>query len=196
MEGMRECLGWLSNCSNEQSCPQNWLEHAVSEIPTRVECHVCGQSVAMVGTEEGLRSERGLAAFPTVPPMALPGSAPMPSMNEGPITAGAPTPEPARLPTPVPAQVQWVCTLANGEVIRVDKPSMVIGRSRTCDIVIASAKVSRQHASVSSSGGELWIEDLGSANGVWHDGEKVTRTKIGHGDTFTISDETLLFEAR
>jgi pSer/pThr/pTyr-binding forkhead associated (FHA) protein len=62
--------------------------------------------------------------------------------------------------------------------------------------VIPSAKVSRQHASLTRVDGELYIEDLGSANGVWLNGEKVTRAKITAGDTFTISDETLLFEER
>lgn len=224
---MRECLGWISSCTNEQSCPQNWLEHAVTEIPLQVGCHVCGQEVSLVITVEALEAEAaqgGLAAFPVVPPIAF-GAAtgggtglPLGGGPDGFVPVGASSEEgsgdgsvdpfdhaeedPARLPdsirqpTPVPVRRQWVCTLASGETIRVDKDSMVIGRSRTCDIVIPSAKVSRQHASITFSGGELWIEDLGSANGVWHDGEKVTRTKVAHGDTFTISDEVLRFEVR
>lgn len=196
---MRECLGWQTSCDNDTSCPQNWLEHAVTELPTEVRCHVCGRGVALHDTEEafdGAERAGQLAAFPVVPPIGL-GATPeiVPAAQVGRMPE--PTPEPAfepRAPTPVPARREWVCTLANGESIRVDKASMTIGRSRTCDIVIPSAKVSRQHASVSLSGGELWIEDLGSANGVWHDGEKVTRTKVANGDTFTISDETLLFE--
>ena len=81
-------------------------------------------------------------------------------------------------------------------MIRVDKDTMIIGRSRTCDVVIPSAKVSRQHASLSRVDGDLYIEDLGSANGVWLNGEKITRAKVNPGDTFTISDETLMFEDR
>ena len=73
---------------------------------------------------------------------------------------------------------------------------MIVGRSRTCDIVIPSAKVSRQHASLTRTDADLYIEDLGSANGVWLNGEKVTRVKINPGDTFTISDETLVFDNR
>lgn len=209
---MRECLGWLTSCDNEQSCPQNWLEHAVTEIPREVACHVCGRGVALVESADKVEHHAAsgtLAAFPTVPPIAREGGAaaavaPEPVRAERfgelseppPEPARAPTPVPARAPTPVPARRMWVCTLANGEAIRIDKDAMVIGRSRTCDIVIPSAKVSRQHASISRTGGELFIEDLGSANGVWHDGEKVTRTKISNGATFTISDETLLFEVR
>lgn len=222
---MRECLGWMTNCTNEQSCPQNWLEHAVTEIPRRIQCHVCGSEVSLVGSPEAYTAaaEGGtVVSFPVVPPIALgaegqpaftdprgpapasppDGPSPGPNYDEGLLNGhaegGVPSPadDPVRAPTPVPGRRQWVCTLANGETIRVDKDAMVIGRSRTCDIVIPSAKVSRQHAKVSFSGGELWIEDLGSANGVWHNGEKVAQTKVGNGDTFTISDETLLFEVR
>ncbi|MCB9649595.1 MAG: FHA domain-containing protein [Deltaproteobacteria bacterium] len=73
---------------------------------------------------------------------------------------------------------------------------MTVGRSRTCDIVIPSAKVSRQHASLSLTGIDLFIEDLGSANGVWLNGEKITRTRVSEGDVYTISDETLSFSMR
>ena len=73
---------------------------------------------------------------------------------------------------------------------------MIVGRSRTCDVVIPSAKVSRQHASLTKVNGELFIEDLGSANGVWLNGEKITRVKVSEGDVYTISDETLTFESR
>lgn len=190
---MRECLGWITNCPNEHSCPQNWLELAVSEIPTDVACHVCDQSVALVPTEEELeaRARRDqLVAFPAVPCTGLGGAA-RPS-------AGAPAPAPPpprRAPTPAPARV-WHVTLTNGETVRVDKDTMVVGRSRTCDVVIPSAKVSRQHASLSLAGTDLHIEDLGSANGVWLNGEKITRTRVSPGDVYTISDETLTFDMR
>ncbi len=62
--------------------------------------------------------------------------------------------------------------------------------------MIPSAKVSRQHASLSRVDGDYFIEDLGSANGVWLNGEKITRIKVSHGDVYTISDELLTFEQR
>lgn len=192
---MRECLGWLTTCANDQSCPQNWLERSVTEIPLSLQCHVCSRTVTLVDREarmQELTQEGRLVAFPVVPPIALGRAAeaapgPRETDDSGQLRPAV---------TPSPGVRAWVCTLANGEAIRIDKASMVIGRSRTCDVVIPSAKVSRQHASVTLSGGELWIEDLGSANGVWHDGEKITRIKVASGDTFTISDETLRFEVR
>jgi pSer/pThr/pTyr-binding forkhead associated (FHA) protein len=62
--------------------------------------------------------------------------------------------------------------------------------------VIASSKVSRRHCSVSRENGEFFIEDLGSPNGLWRDGVKVTKEKIRDGDEFMISDEVLKFVYR
>ncbi len=185
---MRECLGWITNCPNDAGCPQNWLELAVSEIPVTVECHVCGRGVDLI-LEEGELQTRPLAAFPVVPCAGRAAGALSPS----PVVA-APANELSIEPPP-PAR-NWVVGLQNGELIRIDKDTMIIGRSRTCDVVIPSAKVSRQHASLSRVDGDLFIEDLGSANGVWLNGEKITRAKVNPGDTFTISDETLVFEDR
>ncbi|MEL7370309.1 MAG: FHA domain-containing protein [Myxococcota bacterium] len=183
---MRECLGWITNCPNDAGCPQNWLELAVSETPTAIGCHVCGRQVELVVEAKELEAHP-LAAFPVVPcaGRAVPDAAPlMPS----------PDPSPELSLEPPPPARQWVVGLQNGEIIQIDKDTMIIGRSRTCDVVIPSAKVSRQHASLSNLQGELYIEDLGSANGVWLNGEKITRAKVSPGDTFTISDETLRFD--
>ena len=140
-----------------------------------------------------------LVSFPVVPGAGMggaqrPGNGAMPHPVQTPQPSMTP-PAPARAPTPAPQRV-WFCTLANGESIRVDKDTMTVGRSRTCDIVIPSAKVSRQHASLSLTGIDLFIEDLGSANGVWLNGEKITRTRVSEGDVYTISDETLSFSMR
>lgn len=202
---MRERLGWLTSCTNAQSCPQNWLERSVSELPTTVPCHVCRREVNLVKSEERLQAldvEGQVVAFPAVPPISLDSVVQLDGDSGGPAAVPAtydmapparPAPESAPRSAP---RGSWMCTLASGESTRIDRPEMVIGRSRTCDVVIPSAKVSRQHAKLSLQGAELWIEDLGSANGVWHEGVKVTRTRVSSGDTFTISDETLLFEVR
>ena len=204
---MRECLGWVTNCADDKRCPQNWLEYAVTEIPGRVHCHVCDRDVDMVRTEEAFEAAvegRRTSALPIVPPAGAPAlygrfggaplaggatsspaSAPAPAMPSG---GGKPKTEPPRT---------FYCLLASGEAIKIDKDQMVIGRSRTCDIVIPSAKVSRQHASVTRGDAEVFIEDLGSANGVWRNGERLAgKTKILNGDVFTISEETLTFELR
>lgn len=208
---MRECLGWMTNCENKQGCPQNWLELSVSEIPTEVRCGVCESSVSLVTTEDDLYAkdaQQALAAFPVVPCTGVIGiqraatahasnAPPAANANAGRASPGNGAPEKRARPAPVEAPPKiWYCTLQNGESIKMDKDTMIIGRSRTCDIVIPSAKVSRQHASLTRVNDEYFIEDLGSANGVWRAGEKCTRTKVNQGDVFTISDETLTFDQR
>ena len=190
---MRECLGWITNCPNSQTCPQNWLELSVWEIPTTVLCHVCEQNVSLVATEKDLEEKARadiLVAFPVVPCTGFATTNRAPSIALPPME-----PEPVA-PPPAVVERAWFVTLASGESVAVDKETMIVGRSRTCDIVIPSAKVSRQHASLTRTATELYIEDLGSANGVWLNGEKVTRVKVNPGDMFTISDETLVFDNR
>lgn len=172
----------------------NWLELAVSECPVTIKCHVCERSVDLVLTEEELDAkvkQDALSAFPVVPCTGTMGVPRQPTSL--PVNGASVTPDLA--PEPV-VEKTWTVTLQNGEAITIDKDTMIIGRSRTCDVVIPSAKVSRQHASISRVDGDIYIEDLGSANGVWFNGEKVTRAKVAAGDAFTISDETLLFECR
>lgn len=83
-----------------------------------------------------------------------------------------------------------------GRTYSLDKPINVVGRSRTCDICIPSSKVSRQAASISAQEGTFWVEDLGSANGVWMSGERVDRHALQHGDVFLVSDTVLRYEVR
>lgn len=114
-------------------------------------------------------------------------------------SAASPTPAqpPARRPRVAARPASdgtWCVELESGERIAVDKPTMVIGRSRTCDVIIPSAKVSRQHATLTLVGSELFIEDLGSANGTWKGDRKVSREALVPGDQIRISDATLRFE--
>ena len=200
---MRECLGWVTSCPDERRCPMNWLELAVSELPTAVRCHICEQEVQLVLSSDELEANTsdGVAtAFPVVPCAGAPAHDYVPGGGGGgggvPANgaAGAVRPAPAPAPAPAPRPLDMYVTLLSGESIKIDKDTMIVGRSRTCDVIIPSAKVSRQHASISRVNGELYMEDLGSANGVWKDGEKIGRSKISDGDVYTISEETLTFD--
>ncbi|MEX2187867.1 MAG: SpoIIE family protein phosphatase [Pirellulales bacterium] len=73
---------------------------------------------------------------------------------------------------------------------------MVLGRHPECDIVLDSAAVSRQHAALLRTNGEYYIEDLGSRNGTFLNGQLVQgRQELEHGDRLRICDLTLEFFA-
>jgi len=67
----------------------------------------------------------------------------------------------------------------------------LIGRGRHCDLVLDSAKVSREHAVIRREGDGWWIEDLGSSNGTWLGKARVERRRIADGDEYAICAEKL-----
>ena len=55
----------------------------------------------------------------------------------------------------------------------VDKPTVIIGRSTRCDIVLPFEGFSRQHCQLDVEPGKIYITDLGSVNGVFIDGIRI-----------------------
>jgi hypothetical protein len=86
------------------------------------------------------------------------------------------------------AVLQW-----EGRTHRVDKRSVVLGRSRECDIQIEDPNVSRRHAELRQEGSVYWIIDLDSTNGVEVNGRRVKRAKLSPGDTVTIGSTDVTF---
>jgi hypothetical protein len=60
----------------------------------------------------------------------------------------------------------------------LDKAVITIGRSSENDIVIDDAEVSRHHARLSRSRGKWILEDLGSRNGTFVDGQRITTPTV------------------
>jgi hypothetical protein len=114
------------------------------------------------------------------------------SIAEKPVAPGPKPPGPGAKPGPARGKTLYVVNSA-GDMHKIEKDTFIIGRSRTCDLVIPSSKVSRQHSGICRENGEYFIEDLGSANGVWRDGVKIQKEKIKDGDEFMISEEVLKF---
>ncbi len=129
---------------------------------------------------------------PPMEPQVGPGrnAGPAPQEPAAPASRRAPPPKPK--PAEKPRKTLYVVNSA-GDMHKIDKDTFIIGRSRTCDLVIPSSKVSRQHSGICRENGEYYIEDLGSANGVWKDGAKIQKEKIRDSDEFMISEEVLKF---
>ena len=62
------------------------------------------------------------------------------------------------------------------------KQETIVGRSNECDITLAAAHLSRRHAKLSVQNGLLFVKDLGSANGTYLNGERITEARIKRGD--------------
>lgn len=54
---------------------------------------------------------------------------------------------------------------------------MIIGRHPSCDIVLPDRQISREHARIFHTADGFFIEDLGSKNGTYVNGEAVTRPR-------------------
>jgi eukaryotic-like serine/threonine-protein kinase len=60
--------------------------------------------------------------------------------------------------------------------------SVMVGRDRTCSIVLAHPAVSRRHARITVAGREPVLEDLQSANGTYVNNARVERVVLKPGD--------------
>jgi uncharacterized RDD family membrane protein YckC len=74
--------------------------------------------------------------------------------------------------SPRSEQGHWLLRLG-GDVHSLDSQRVVVGRSRSCDIRLRDDSVSRLHAAMVWREGSLILEDLGSSNGTWLNGERV-----------------------
>lgn len=68
------------------------------------------------------------------------------------------------------------------------KKSTLIGRLENCDIQLHDEKMSRQHARLDIIGGALKITDMGSANGCFINGNKVTSTYARAEDQLKVGE--------
>ena len=68
---------------------------------------------------------------------------------------------------------------------------VIIGRSANLDSPLAEKMVSRQHAKITATGGTITIEDLGSTNGTFVNGERVKQATLKAGDHIRIGATTM-----
>ncbi len=71
--------------------------------------------------------------------------------------------------------------------------AVVVGRADDNDIVLSEIGVSRRHARIAVEDESVVVEDMGSGNGTWHQGKRVTRHVVGDGDEVVIDPFTLGF---
>jgi pSer/pThr/pTyr-binding forkhead associated (FHA) protein len=78
-----------------------------------------------------------------------------------------------------------------GEFPLADGKEIVVGRSSELDMVLVEEMVSRRHAIIHVKEGGIRIEDLGSTNGTFVNGEKITQAELHEGDRVLIGTSIL-----
>jgi len=78
-----------------------------------------------------------------------------------------------------------------GEFPLGEGQEIVIGRSSELDMVLVEEMVSRKHARIALSNGVISIEDMGSTNGTFVNGEKVDNGTLHEGDRVLIGTNIL-----
>jgi hypothetical protein len=75
-----------------------------------------------------------------------------------------------------------------GRSIAIKRNKLLIGRAEQCDVRPLSEEVSRRHCAITVGPAEVWVEDLGSRNGTFVNGTKITeRTKVVDGDIVRVA---------
>ncbi len=75
---------------------------------------------------------------------------------------------------------------AVGEEIALPQAGVVLGADKACDVVLVDPAVSRKHVTVVPGATGFEVTDLGSRNGTWLDGARVTRATVPPGSTLRI----------
>ena len=79
-----------------------------------------------------------------------------------------------------------------GGMFKLDKDRLVVGRGDKADIRLIDDGLSREHARLVRNGTEVVLEDLGSTNGTYCNGERVERRTLAEGDKILLGSTTIL----
>jgi hypothetical protein len=168
--------------------------------------------VGYVLTKRQQAKAAGAGAVPGVPGVAgVPGSLPpgipgtgayppgarMPSQPPGVATGGYPSapPQPAVAPTSGP-RLYIMAGPRAGETLAL-RHGFLIGAAPHNDLVIADGFASSQHAQIGMDAqGNCWLADLGSTNGTFVNGVRVTQKTLDHGVSLKIGSTEIRFLAQ
>jgi uncharacterized protein YfiM (DUF2279 family) len=73
----------------------------------------------------------------------------------------------------------------------MQKVALTIGRSDQCDISVKDSSMSGRHAEISKTDGDIKIRDLGSANGIYLNGERVDEAELYDGDVLRLGQTSI-----
>lgn len=86
--------------------------------------------------------------------------------------------------------------LSTGDVYEITSNPFTIGKSQTCNLVIADKVVSRHHAEVVQYGDKYFIKDLSSTNGTFINGNKLmadTDVELKDGQEIIFANKKFIY---
>jgi hypothetical protein len=80
-----------------------------------------------------------------------------------------------------------------GAIFPLEGDQLIIGRDAASGVAISDAEVSRKHARLNFQGGKFVIEDLGSTNGTFVNGQRLsTSAVLKPGDVVSLGEQIVL----
>ncbi|HVV16905.1 MAG TPA: GGDEF domain-containing protein, partial [Polyangia bacterium] len=79
-----------------------------------------------------------------------------------------------------------------GEMYRIDKDAILVGRGDRVDVRLVDDGISREHVRLTKAGESIELEDLGSTNGTYCNGRRVQRQLLAEGDKILLGSTTIL----
>jgi hypothetical protein len=170
------------------------LQEYLSEHARRESYVLLSAPKVAMNTDEDLEvGEFGIATRMVQPE---PGeAAPEPEVAPGATMVYRPkaTPTEAATPEELGVERELVTLTVDGTQHTIDKQSVVLGRSKDCDIRISDPNVSRRHAEIRQEGTAYWLIDLESTNGSTVNGRRQQRAKLETDDRITLGSTDIVF---
>jgi len=99
-----------------------------------------------------------------------------------PVTESSPSPEPR------PQTLKLLPLIKGIPTTTLSKGSLTVGRAEDNDLVVAMPEISRHHARLESNDTGWGVIDLGSTNGTWLNGQRISHSLIDIGDELAFGD--------
>ncbi|MHC6591719.1 FhaA domain-containing protein [Arthrobacter sp. C152] len=165
---------------------QEWGTPLAEELCDVVINHVRSQGYTLQGPVRiSFRRESGLRA----------GDFEIASATEKSQSSGAAQPRPnvPAAPSRQPVRLQPVLDI-DGQRYSLNAPSIILGRSSEADIHVDDTGVSRRHLEIRTENGVTSAVDLGSTNGSYVNGQRVSgSTELTDGSTITMGRTKIIF---
>jgi hypothetical protein len=84
-------------------------------------------------------------------------------------------------------------TPQGAHTIPLESTLLTVGRGLNNDVILEDARVSRHHAELRYKTRRFWVSDLGSTNGTFVNGERVTEQALRNGDTISLGGLEMVF---